>query len=69
VEYLRVGIKGTNPRKAKWIETGRVRELYPHLQLIEISFWRSKSFQWGGVIQGIKKMLKNQSAQNLSKMD
>jgi hypothetical protein len=33
VEYLRVGIKGTNPSKAKWIEVGRVRELYPHLQM------------------------------------
>jgi hypothetical protein len=25
VEYLRVGLKGTNPSKAKWIEVGRVR--------------------------------------------
>jgi hypothetical protein len=33
VEYLRVGLKGTNPRKAKWIEVGKVRELYPHLQI------------------------------------
>jgi hypothetical protein len=33
VEYLRVGIKGTNPSKAKWIEVGKVRELYPHLQI------------------------------------
>jgi hypothetical protein len=33
VEYLRVGLKGTNPSKAKWIEVGRVRELYPHLQI------------------------------------
>jgi hypothetical protein len=32
VEYLQVGIKVTNPSKAKWIEVGRVRELYPHLQ-------------------------------------
>ena len=33
VEYLQVGLKGTNPSKAKWIEVGRVRELYPHLQI------------------------------------
>jgi hypothetical protein len=33
VEYLRVGLKGMNPRKAKWIEVGRVRELYPHLHI------------------------------------
>ena len=31
VEYLHVGLKGTNPSKAKWIKIGRVRELYPHL--------------------------------------
>jgi hypothetical protein len=31
VEYLRVGIKGVKPSKAKWMEIGRVRELYPHL--------------------------------------
>jgi hypothetical protein len=33
VEYLRVGIKGTNPSKGKWIGVGKVRELYPHLQI------------------------------------
>jgi hypothetical protein len=33
VEYLRVGLKGTNPSKAKWIEVGRARELYPHLHI------------------------------------
>jgi hypothetical protein len=27
VEYLCVGLKGTNPREDKWIEVGRVREL------------------------------------------
>ena len=31
VEYLRVGLKGTKPRKEKWMEVGKVRELYPHL--------------------------------------
>jgi len=31
VDYLRVGLKGTNPSKAKWIEEGKVREQYPHL--------------------------------------
>jgi hypothetical protein len=33
VEYLRIGLKGKNPRKTKWIEVGKVRELYPHLQI------------------------------------
>ena len=31
VDYLRVGLKGTNPSKSKWIKIGKVRELYPHL--------------------------------------
>ena len=31
VEYIQVGLKGMNPSKAKWIEIGKVRELYPHL--------------------------------------
>jgi hypothetical protein len=33
VEYFRVGLKGTNTSKAKWIEVGRVREFYPHLHI------------------------------------
>jgi len=31
VNYLRVGLKGTHPSKAKWIEKDKVRELFPHL--------------------------------------
>ena len=31
VEYLRVGKKGMHPSKARWMEIGKVRELYPHL--------------------------------------
>jgi hypothetical protein len=31
VDYLRVGLKGTHPSKAKWIEKDKVRELFPHL--------------------------------------
>ena len=31
VEYHCVGLKGVNPSKARWMESGRVRELYPHL--------------------------------------
>ena len=31
VEYLRVGLKGMNLSKARWMEIRRVRELYPHL--------------------------------------
>ena len=31
VEYLRVGLKGSNPSKSRWIEVKQVRELYPHL--------------------------------------
>ena len=30
-EYLRVGMKGMHPSKARWMEIGKVRELYPHL--------------------------------------
>jgi hypothetical protein len=33
VEYLQIGLKGTNLSKAKWIEVGKVRELYSHLQI------------------------------------
>ena len=31
VEYLRVGLKGMHPSKARWMEIGKVREKYPHL--------------------------------------
>jgi len=31
VEYLRVGLKGQNPSKAKWIQNEKMRELYPNL--------------------------------------
>lgn len=31
VEYLRIGLKGSKPSNAKWIEVGQVRQLYPHL--------------------------------------
>jgi hypothetical protein len=31
VEYLRVGLKGMHPSKERWMEIGKVRELYPHL--------------------------------------
>ena len=31
VDYLRVGLKGTKPRKERWTEVGKVRDLYPHL--------------------------------------
>ena len=30
-EYLQVGLKGMHPSKARWMEIGKVRELYPHL--------------------------------------
>jgi hypothetical protein len=33
VDYLRVGLKGTHPSKAKWIEKDKVRELFPHLSI------------------------------------
>ena len=32
-DKFHVGLKGTDPRKARWIEIGKVRELYPHLQI------------------------------------
>jgi len=31
VEYLRVGLKGSKPSSAKWIEIGQVKKQYPHL--------------------------------------
>jgi hypothetical protein len=64
VEYLRVGLKGTTPRKAKWIEVGRVRELPSSLDILKIVFWRSKIFPMGRCDQGIKFCSKTQSAQN-----
>ena len=30
-KYLRVGLKGMHPSKARWMEIGKVREIYPHL--------------------------------------
>ena len=30
-EYLQVGLKGMHPGKERWMEIGKVRELYPHL--------------------------------------
>ena len=31
MEFPCVGMKGMHMRKARWIDIGRVRELYPHL--------------------------------------
>ena len=31
IPYLRVGLKGMHPSKARWMEIGKVREKYPHL--------------------------------------
>ena len=31
VDYVRVGLKGSKPSKAKWMEVEKVRRLYPHL--------------------------------------
>jgi hypothetical protein len=33
VDYLQVGLKGTHPSKAKWIEKDKVRRLFPHLPI------------------------------------
>ena len=30
VQYVRVGLKGQKPSKAKWLQIEKVRELYPH---------------------------------------
>jgi len=37
VDYLWVGLKGTHPRKEKWIEKDKVRELFPHLS---VDWWK-----------------------------
>jgi len=31
VEYLRIGLKGSKPSSAKWIEIRQVRQQFPHL--------------------------------------
>ena len=31
VEYFRIGLKGSKPSSAKWIEIGHVRKQFPHL--------------------------------------
>jgi len=31
VEYLIIGLKGSKPSSARWIQIGQVRKLYPHL--------------------------------------
>jgi len=31
VEYLKIGLKVSNPSSARWIKIGQVRKLYPHL--------------------------------------
>jgi len=31
VEYLKIGLKGSKPSNAKWIEIEQVRKQYPHL--------------------------------------
>jgi hypothetical protein len=31
VDYLRVGLKGTLPRKEKWVDKDKVRGFFPHL--------------------------------------
>ena len=31
VDYLQVELKGSKPSKEKWMEVGKVRDLYPHL--------------------------------------
>ena len=31
VAYLRIGLKGSKPSSAQWIEIGQVRQLYPHI--------------------------------------
>ena len=33
VDYLRVGIRGTHPSKAKWVEKEKVREQFRHLYI------------------------------------
>jgi len=33
VEYLRVGLKGTHPSKAHWIEKDKEREKFTHLHV------------------------------------
>lgn len=51
VDYLRFGLKGSKPSKAKCMEVGKVRELYPHLLNRISSILGSKSFPIGMIDQ------------------
>ena len=31
VNYIRIGLKGSKPSKARWMEVEKVREMHPHL--------------------------------------
>ena len=55
VEYLRVGLKGMHPSKARWMEIGKVREgAAPSLTCRVIqAFGGPKVLQWGGMIRRI----------------
>ena len=53
-DYLRVGLKGTNPLKSKWIEVGKVGKLYPHLLDIENDILGSKRLPVGRSDQVLK---------------
>ena len=67
MEYLRVGLKGMNPSKAKWIEVGRVRELYPHLHIDRDSLLEVQKLPNGEVLLGDQILLNFQSARNATK--
>ena len=32
VECLKIGLRGSKPSSAKWIDIGQVRKMYPHLE-------------------------------------
>lgn len=63
VDYLRVGLKGTNPSKAKWIEIGKVKELYPHFLENTTNLLGSKRLLVGRNDQVLKFLMKIQICQ------
>jgi hypothetical protein len=66
-----VGLKGTNPSQAKWMDIEKVRAHYPHLFTNYYqTFGGPKASKWGGLIQEdpqVQKMLKNKSYWNQMK--
>ena len=47
VDYFQVGLKGSNTSNPKWMEVGKLRELYPHLLNMQSTLLGLKIFPKG----------------------